>query len=176
MLYFIQVQKRIIEGSEDSDSDEGEDMELIAPELSDLFPEKKLRIQKDYGVPHLDLLRIRDQMQQSNSKIKEALLARNHLSDKEKIERLEIELEYTRRELSKNIIDLKEEKEKRRKAETISNELEKRNELLILSNGRLERKVAKFWQKIQAGGRESMNVLDVTVEESLGKMPVREEK
>jgi hypothetical protein len=57
-------------------------MELIAPELAGLFPEKKIRTQKDYGVPHLDLLKIRDQIMQSNSKIKEALLARNHLSDK----------------------------------------------------------------------------------------------
>ena len=82
MLYFLEVQKKIVEGNEDSESDDEEDIELIAPELSGLFPEKKLRLQKDYGVPHLDLLKIRDQMQQNNSKIKEALIARNHLSDK----------------------------------------------------------------------------------------------
>lgn len=44
-----------------------------------------MRIQKDYGVPHIDLLKVREQVNQSNNKIKEALLARNHLTDKEKI-------------------------------------------------------------------------------------------
>jgi hypothetical protein len=50
--------------------------------LNGVFPEKQLRIQKDYGVPHLDLLKIRDQMNHSSIKIKEALHARNHLTDK----------------------------------------------------------------------------------------------
>lgn len=37
--------------------------------------------------------------------------------------RLEIELEYTRRELSRNIIDLRDEREGRKKAETFIREI-----------------------------------------------------
>ena len=70
MIYFIEVQKKIITGEEDSESDEENDLELIAPELSGLFPEKQLRIQKDYGVPHIDLLKIRQQITNSTGKIK----------------------------------------------------------------------------------------------------------
>jgi hypothetical protein len=39
-------------------------------------------VQKDYGVPHIDLLKIKDQMNHAGLKAKEALAARNHLNDK----------------------------------------------------------------------------------------------
>ena len=82
MLYFIQVQKRIITGDDESDSDSENDLELIAPELTGIFPEKQLRIQRDYGVPHIDLLKIKEQMNNAGNKANEALRARNHLTDK----------------------------------------------------------------------------------------------
>lgn len=82
MLYFIEVQKRIITGEDQSDSDSENDLELIAPQLAGVFPEKQLRAQKDYGVPHIDLLKIKDQMNHAGNKAKEALAARNHLTDK----------------------------------------------------------------------------------------------
>ncbi len=62
----------------------------------------------------MDLLKIRGSIANGNIKIKEELIKRNHLTDKERLERLEIELEYTRRELTKTIIDLREETEKRK--------------------------------------------------------------
>ena len=46
-------------------------MELIAPELATYFGEQKMRKQKDFGVPHLDLLKIRGTVASSNAKIKE---------------------------------------------------------------------------------------------------------
>ena len=82
MLYFIQVQKRIITGDDESDSDSENDLELIAPELTGIFPEKQLRIQRDYGVTHIDLLKIKEQMNNAGNKANEALRARNHLTDK----------------------------------------------------------------------------------------------
>jgi len=61
---------------------------LIAPELSTYFGDQTTRRQNTYNVPHLDLLKIRGSIANGNAKIKEELVKRNHLSDKEKIERL----------------------------------------------------------------------------------------
>lgn len=118
MMYFIETQRRLLTG-EDSDSEGEEDLELIAPELATYFGEETLRRQRDYNVPHLDLLKIRGSVANGNEKIKAELLKRNHLTKEEKIERLEIELEYTRRELTKHIIDLREEADRRRILERI---------------------------------------------------------
>ncbi len=95
-----------------------------------------MRRQKDYNVPHIDLLKIRGSVANGNEKIKAELLKRNHLTKEEKIDRLEIELEYTRRELTKNIIDLREETDRRKILERICTELEARNELLVETNKR----------------------------------------
>lgn len=45
---------------DDSDSEE-DDMELIAPELMQLFPEKHKVKESDHKVPALDLLKVRSQ-------------------------------------------------------------------------------------------------------------------
>lgn len=47
-----------------------------------------MRKQKDFGVPHLDLLKIRGTVANGNIKIKEELIKRNHLSQQERLERL----------------------------------------------------------------------------------------
>lgn len=51
--------------------------------------------------------------------------------------------------MSRNIIDLKHEKEKRKKAERMTDELEARNDLLVNSNNHLKEKVEKYWGKLQ---------------------------
>ena len=85
------------------------------------------------NVPHLDLLKIRGSIANGNQKIKEELLKRNHLTKDERIERLEIELEYARRELTKNIMGLRKETERRKLLEGICDELEARNGCLVES-------------------------------------------
>jgi hypothetical protein len=87
MMYFIETQRRLLTG-EDSDSEGEEDIELIAPELATYFGEAALRRQKDYNVPHIDLLKIRGSVANGNEKIKAELLKRNHLTKEEKIDRL----------------------------------------------------------------------------------------
>lgn len=47
-----------------------------------------MRKQKDYNIPHLDLLKIRGSVANGNEKIKAELLKRNHLTKEEKIDRL----------------------------------------------------------------------------------------
>lgn len=47
-----------------------------------------MRKQKTFGVPHLDLLKIRGSIANGNQKIKEELVKRNHLTKEEKIDRL----------------------------------------------------------------------------------------
>lgn len=69
MMYFIETQKRILTG-EESDSEGEEDLELIAPELATYFGEENIRKQKNYNVPHLDLLKIRGSIANGNIKIK----------------------------------------------------------------------------------------------------------
>lgn len=51
--------------------------------------------------------------------------------------------------MSRNIIDLRDEKERRKKAESLLAELEARMSLLINSNQQLEAKVRKYWHKLK---------------------------
>lgn len=112
MLYFIETQKKMLTG-DDSDSEE-EDLELIAPELIELFPHRELHSSSDIKVPPLNILKVRTQQMKGIEKIEEDLDRRNHLSKDEKIKGFKVELEFTRRSLTKTMIDLKSEHEKRK--------------------------------------------------------------
>jgi hypothetical protein len=133
--------------------------------LSTYFGEEHKRHQNMYNVPHLDLLKIRGSIANGNQKIKEELLKRNHLSKEERIERLEIELEYTRRELTKNIIDLREETQRRKTLERICEELEGRTEMLQLSYLRAADKLKKYQKRIKENKEKQFAELDETVQD-----------
>lgn len=67
-------------------------------------------------------------MNTNGVKIHEEIVKRNlHMTKEDKIKGLEAELEYTRRELTKNLIDLREERERRKILEVICDEMEGRN-------------------------------------------------
>lgn len=53
---------------DDSDSEE-EDLELIAPELIELFPHRELNSASDIKVPSLNILKVRNQQMKGNKKI-----------------------------------------------------------------------------------------------------------
>lgn len=133
MMYFIETQRRMLTG-EDSESEGEEDVELIAPQLASLYGEDAIRKQKTFNVPAINMLGVRSALVATGEKIKPELIKRNHLTKEQRIERLEIELEFTRRELTKNILELREETERRKLIERICEELQGRNELLLQSN------------------------------------------
>ena len=147
MMYFIETQRRMLTG-EDSDSDGEDDVELIAPELASLYGEDAVRKQKNYNVPAINMLGVRSALVATGEKIKPELIKRNHLSKDERLDLLEKELEFTRRELTKNILQLREETERRKLIDRICEELEWRNELLLQSNRKFEERIAKWTKKV----------------------------
>jgi hypothetical protein len=86
--------------------------------------------------------------------------------------RLEIELEYTRRELSRNIIDLREECRRRKRAEALGVEMQGRLGLLVNSNQHLEAKVRKYWEKLKS---EKEKMYGLSDNQETGKGLIEEE-
>lgn len=84
MLYFIETQKKMLTG-DDSDSEEQEDLQLIAPQLIELFPHKENHSLSNTKVPSINILKVRNQQIKGNNKIDEDLDRRNHLTKDQRI-------------------------------------------------------------------------------------------
>jgi hypothetical protein len=94
-LYFLDAQRKVCE-----DSDYEDDLELIAPELMVLFPDKVNKVcgsKQKIKVPKLNLMRAHEMMFSNQKKIEADLKRRNNMSKTERLARLEEELDFTRR-------------------------------------------------------------------------------
>lgn len=82
-LYFLEAQRKVLE-DEDSD-EEFEDIEIMAPELVALFPErvekyKMRKEEKHVSLPKLDLAKVRELMNYNKKFVEAELRRRNNMS------------------------------------------------------------------------------------------------
>lgn len=86
-LYFLDAQRKVCE-----DSDYEDDLELVAPELMVLFPDKVGKVssgKEKIKVPKINLIKAHEMMMSNQKKIEADLKNRNRMGKTERIQRLE---------------------------------------------------------------------------------------